>query len=107
LNDRASGGTAAAAFVIEAGERARVTGVLDFNTVGALLTPGEDAILAGRAAFIDLAAVTSADSAGLALILEWLSVARASKHALRYENVPAQLQQLARLSEVEELLLWG
>jgi hypothetical protein len=25
---------------------------------------------------------------------------------LRYENMPAQLQQLARLSEVEELLLW-
>jgi phospholipid transport system transporter-binding protein len=107
LNDRVTRDGNTAAFVVGDGERSRVTGVLDFNTVGDLLAPGEAAILAGRAAFIDLAAVTEADSAGLALILEWLSVARASKHALRYENVPAQLQQLARLSEVEELLLWG
>ncbi len=107
MNDRASSDGTAAKFIVGEGEHSRVTGVLDFNTVGDLLGPGEAAIRAGRAAFIDMADVTAADSAGLALVLEWMSVARASKHALRYDNVPAQLQQLARLSEVEELLLWG
>jgi phospholipid transport system transporter-binding protein len=88
-------------------ERASLTGVLDYGTVGALLAEGAAAIDAGRAAFIDLNGVTAGDSAGLALLLEWLSVARAAKRSLRYENMPAQLQQLARLSEVEELLVWG
>ncbi len=88
-------------------ERSLVKGVLDFATVGVLLTLGSAAIRDGRAAFIDLSGVSASDSAGLALLLEWLSVARAAKRPLRFENVPVQLQQLSRLSEVEELLLWS
>ena len=94
-----------AAFVVEEGERSRVTGSLQFMSVTALLSVGVDAIDGGRAAVIDLSGVTSGDSAGLALLIEWLSVAKAAGRSLRYENVPTQLQQLARLSEVEDLLL--
>ena len=95
----------AATLALLEGEHAAVKGALNFRTVGDLLPVGSKAIDAGRAAFIDLGGVTDSDSAGLALLLEWMSVARAAKRALRYENVPQQLQQLARLSEVEELLL--
>jgi ABC-type transporter Mla MlaB component len=49
----------------------------------------------------------ASDSSGLALLIEWLSVAKAATRTLRYENIPSQLQQLARLSEVEELLVPG
>jgi phospholipid transport system transporter-binding protein len=97
----------AAKFELKGAERAALTGVLDYGTVGALLAEGAAAIGSGRVAFIDLQQVTAGDSAGLALLLEWLSVARAAQRSLRYENMPAQLQQLARLSEVEELLVWG
>jgi phospholipid transport system transporter-binding protein len=97
----------AATLELRDAERASLSGVLDYGTVGALLAEGADAIGSGRMAFIDLKGVTAGDSAGLALLLEWLSVARAAKRSLRYENMPAQLQQLARLSEVEELLVWG
>ena len=47
---------------------------------------------------------TGSDSAGLALLIEWLSVAKAAGRALRYENVPSQLDQLARLSELDSLI---
>jgi len=94
-----------AAFEISEGDRARVIGSLHFTTVSALLTAGVAAINAGRAAVIDLADVTASDSAGLALLIEWLSVAKGAGRALRFENIPSQLQQLARLSEVEELLV--
>jgi phospholipid transport system transporter-binding protein len=87
------------------GERSRVVGALVFTTVSALLKAGTAAINSGRAAVIDLAAVESSDSSGLALLIEWLSVARSASRALHYENIPSQLQQLARLSEVEELLV--
>jgi phospholipid transport system transporter-binding protein len=86
-------------------DRARVIGSLHFTTVSALLAAGVAAINAGRAAVIDLAGVTASDSAGLALLIEWLSVAKVASRSLRFENIPSQLQQLARLSEVEELLL--
>ena len=69
-----------------------------------MLRQGSEAIGGGHATVIDLAGVSDSDSAGLALLIEWLSVAKSESRGLRYENIPAQLQQLARLSEVEELL---
>jgi phospholipid transport system transporter-binding protein len=93
-----------AAFESAGDERSRVVGSLIFSTVGALLNAGSEAIENGRAALIDLAGVATSDSSGLALLIEWKSVAKYARRTLRYENVPSQLQQLARLSEVEELL---
>jgi phospholipid transport system transporter-binding protein len=92
------------AFEADAGAHARVVGLLEFGTVAALLPLGSAAICEGRAPVIDLAAVTGSDSAGLALLIEWLSVAKAAERALRYENIPLQLHQLARLSELDSLI---
>ncbi len=94
-----------AAFEAQDGERSRVVGALQFSTVGALLQPGAAAISAGRAAVIDLSTVSASDSSGLALLIEWLSIAQQARRPLRYENVPEQLKELARLSDVEGLLL--
>lgn len=85
-------------------ERSRVTGTLGFSTVTPLLSVGAAAIEQGQAAVIDLSAVTGSDSSGLALLIEWLSVARGAGRTLRYENIPPQLHQLARLSDVDALL---
>jgi phospholipid transport system transporter-binding protein len=93
-----------ASFETLGGERSRVTGTLGFTTVAPLLPVGAAAIEQGGAAVIDLSAVTSSDSSGLALLIEWLSVARGAGRTLRYENIPTQLHQLARLSEVDALL---
>jgi phospholipid transport system transporter-binding protein len=92
---------------VQEGDRSRVTGVLHFTSVTALLKSGSEAIGNGRAAVIDLSGVSDSDSAGLALLIEWLSVAKAGNRSLRYENIPAQLHQLARLSDVDELLTTG
>lgn len=96
-----------ASFEVLGGARSRVIGSLHFTTVSSLLPAGVDAIRHNEADVIDLAGVKASDSAGLALLIEWLSVAKGANRALRYENIPSQLQQLARLSEVEELLVPG
>jgi phospholipid transport system transporter-binding protein len=96
-----------ASFEVREGGRAQVIGSLHFTTVSALLPAGADAIEKSEALVIDLAGVTHSDSAGLALLIEWLSLAKGVNRTLRYENIPSQVQQLARLSEVEELLLPG
>jgi phospholipid transport system transporter-binding protein len=93
-----------ASFETLGGERSRVAGTLGFTTVTPLLPVGAAAIEQGRAAVIDLSAVTGSDSSGLALLIEWLSVARGAGRTLRYENIPIQLHQLARLSDVDALL---
>ena len=84
-----------------------MSGVLHFTTVTTLLRLGSEAIANGRAAVIDLSGVKDSDSSGLALLIEWLSIARAAGKSLRYENIPTQLHQLARLSDLEELLTAG
>jgi phospholipid transport system transporter-binding protein len=94
-----------ATFETLAGERSRVIGSLEFTTVTHLLPLGTAAIGSGHAGVIDLAGVTGSDSSGLALLIEWLSVAAGARRTLRYENMPLQLKQLATLSEVEELLV--
>ncbi|HUX73710.1 MAG TPA: STAS domain-containing protein [Steroidobacteraceae bacterium] len=96
---------ASASLDLQDGARAFVKGALHFDSVGALLPLGTAAIAGERASVIDLAGVSAGDSAGLALLIEWLSVARGLGRKLRYEHMPRQLQQLADLSEVEELLL--
>lgn len=94
-------------FAVQDGGRSRVNGVLHFTTVTTLLRAGSEAIANGQASVIDLTGVNDSDSSGLALLIEWLSIARAEQKNLRYENIPAQLHQLARLSDVEELLTAG
>jgi phospholipid transport system transporter-binding protein len=96
-----------ASFEVQGGDRARVVGSLHFTTVSALLSAGAEAIRRSEAGVIDLGAVTASDSAGLALLIEWMSVAKGANRTLRYENIPCQVQMLARLSEVEELLVPG
>ena len=86
------------------GDRSRVVGALHFTTVTALLHAGAAAIANGKASIIDLSGVIDSDSSGLALLIEWLSIARAERRPIHYQNVPAQLLQLARLSDVDELL---
>lgn len=95
---------AAASFEILSEGRARVAGALEFDTVTALLPSGSTAIEQGRASTIDLSGVTASDSAGLALLIEWLSVAQAAGRTLRFENIPLQIHQLGALSEVDELI---
>jgi phospholipid transport system transporter-binding protein len=56
---------------------------------------------------IDCRGITSTDSAGLAVLLEWLSVARRAGRSLRYTQLPEGLAALARISDVEDLLARG
>lgn len=56
---------------------------------------------------IDLSGVTRADSAGLALMLEWVHWAKNTAREIRFKNVPEQILSIARISEVESILSAG
>lgn len=50
---------------------------------------------------IDLERVSCTDSAGLALMIEWIKVARQHNGQLSFKNIPVQLRNLAKLSGFE------
>jgi phospholipid transport system transporter-binding protein len=61
----------------------------------------------GASLEIDCARVTASDSAGLAVLIDWLGTARHAGRRLRYTGLPQGLNALARISEVEDLLTRG
>jgi phospholipid transport system transporter-binding protein len=53
---------------------------------------------------IDCAGVTRADSAGLAVLLDWLAWGRKKSRTISLENLPPSLVAIAKISEVDGLL---
>jgi phospholipid transport system transporter-binding protein len=53
---------------------------------------------------VDCAAVTRADSAGLAVLLDWLAWGRRRSKAVSFDHLPDSLIAIARISEVDGLL---
>jgi len=84
--------------------RFRVSGVLDASTAREVLEQSEARFEQFKDLDIDLGGVGESDSAGLALLIEWLRMARQWQKGIRFANVPAQIEALARISEVEDLL---
>jgi phospholipid transport system transporter-binding protein len=84
----------------------RLEASLTLLTVTSLRNPGLALIgAAGNTLTFDLRAVPEVDSAGLALLIDWLASATARSCQLRYSKPGKTLLALARLSEVEPLLI--
>src|SRR2546423_11079528 len=62
---------------------------------------------AARELEVDCGGVTASDSAGLAVLLDWLGAMKRAGRALRYTRLPQGLVALGRISEVEGLLERG
>jgi phospholipid transport system transporter-binding protein len=83
-----------------------VTGELTFATardarqVGVLVLEGSRA----DRLVVDCSGVTRADSAGLAVLLDWLAWGKRKSRVIALENLPASLVAIAKISEVDELL---
>jgi phospholipid transport system transporter-binding protein len=56
---------------------------------------------------IDCAGVSACDSAGLAVLLDWLAAARLAGRTLRFTGLPAVLMALGRISDLDPLLARG
>jgi len=85
------------------GEVLVVEGAVTLDTVPGLISAAEEHLRQG-AEVIDFAAVTEVDSAAVALALEWVRQAERANVALRLVNLPASMQNLAKLYGVSELL---
>ena len=86
-----------------------VEGPLTFATARSARDLARPILAAGGTAAleIDCAGVTASDSAGLAVLLDWLRTAKRAGRPLRYSHLPEGIVALARISEVEGLLTRG
>ncbi len=54
---------------------------------------------------LDFLQLNNCDSAGMALLVSWLKLAKEKSLQIQFENLTEQMQQLARLSGIDHLLM--
>ena len=86
------------------GGRFRLSGHLGFESASRALEESQKLFAGHKKLQLDLSGVESADSAGLALLVEWTGWAKREKRKLSMVNVPQQAVALAKISEVDEIL---
>lgn len=89
------------------GGRFAIRGVFGFRTARAVLERGATLFGDTQVIKVDLSGVTEADSAGLALLIEWVNWARQRQREIRFFDIPPQIQAIAKISEVADLLQAG
>ena len=87
-----------------ADDRLVVEGELDFTTVVGLLGDARPLLEAGTDVRIDLQGITRSDSAGLALLIEWMRTAQRLGKAIQFLNIPPQMLDIARVSSLDQVL---
>ncbi len=86
------------------GGEIKVKGDLIFSSVTALLTESVAYFKPQGELLIDLAAVTHSDSAGVALLLEWMQMAKLRDLKLSFSNIPAQMWAIIDVSGLAQRL---
>lgn len=85
------------------GESLFLEGAVTLETVPGLISAADELFRQG-ASVVDFRGVTEVDSAAVALALEWLRRAHLAGTGLQLANLPAAMQNLAKLYGVSELL---
>jgi phospholipid transport system transporter-binding protein len=81
-----------------------VSGRVTFQTVPQFLAQTDKWLHSGAGKVtIDLHGVTLADSAGLALMIEWLERARAAKRDIVFTRIPDQVRDLIRVNGLTQV----
>jgi len=81
-----------------------VCGDLTFATVNNLLVSSRRVFTSIPVLNIDLADVSCSDSAGLALLIDWMRSAKQQNKNIVFHNIPAQMLAMAHASGLDELL---
>lgn len=96
--------TAPAASLLATDTHLCITGDIDFTNVMSLYAESLRLISDKPCYAFDFSAVTSSNSAGLALIIEWLRLARLHKTKAQFSNIPHNLLSIAKAAGLDTLL---
>ena len=85
-------------------DRYELTGQLKFDTAADALAAITEKLGQSQHLSLNLAGVTAANSAGLALLIECKAMALRSGKTVSFENIPDALQKIAEVCQVQDLL---
>ena len=81
-----------------------VSGRLSFTSVNSLLKDSKPFFNRLDDLTFDLSSVEASDSAGLALLVEWMSMANKSSQRISFQGVPKQMIDIAKVSGLDQVL---
>lgn len=81
-----------------------LSGEVSFQTAETILRMSEKLFAGHEKIEVNLAEVGNTDSAGLALLLEWISRAAKSAIEIRFAEIPEKIRAIAVTAEISELL---
>lgn len=81
-------------------ERLLVSGDINFETAVSLWSDSLPLLTQDKLTF-DFSGVSSSNSAGLALLLEWVKYAKQNNKVIQLENLPAQIVSIAGVAGVD------
>jgi len=87
--------------------RFALSGRMVFDTCGQILRQSEELFEEHTLLEVDLSGVTDTDSAGLALLLEWITWANHTVREIRFDGMPEKIDAIAKTTEVDDLLKRG
>lgn len=87
--------------------RFALSGEMSFETAERILQASEEPFEQHTSLEIDLSGVSMSDSAGLALLLEWVTWANHTVREIRYTGMPERVLAIAKTTEVDGLLTRG
>ena len=89
------------------GGKFALRGRMTFDTAGRILRDCETMFEEHTRIEVDLSGVSDTDSAGLALLLEWITWANHTVREIRFIDTPAKIDAIAKTTEVDHLLKRG
>ena len=84
-----------------------LSGEMGFETAERILIASEKLFEPHTRIEVDLSGVDGTDSAGLALLLEWITWANHTVREIRFQGMPEMIIAIAKTTEVEPLLSRG
>jgi len=88
------------------GDPLRVEGALTFTTVPPLAALARTWVASDEEqVVVDLSGVSHSDSAGLALLLQWVGELRDAGKEIKYINIPDQVEDFIRTNGLAKLLI--
>ena len=87
--------------------RFSLSGEMTFDTAGQILRASEVPFEEHTRIEVNLGGITKTDSAGLALLLEWITWANHTVREIRFVDTPEKIDAIAKVTEVDGLLRRG
>ena len=89
------------------GGRFLLSGGMTFRSAAQILRVSEELFEQHTRIEVDLSGVSETDSAGLALLLEWITWANHTVREIRFLHTPDKIDLIAKTTEVDHLLKRG